>query len=123
MAKDPYKYFRLEARELLEGLTQGVLDLERGVKDAALVQKLLRLAHTLKGAARVVKQVGMADLAHAMEDVLAPHRDGHAAVERAGTTQLFGLLDQAAAALGALAEGAPAPRAEAARPEPARPEA
>ena len=30
MAKDPYRYFRVEARELLDGLTQGVLELEKG---------------------------------------------------------------------------------------------
>jgi len=29
MAKDPYKYFRVEARELLDGLSQGILQLEK----------------------------------------------------------------------------------------------
>ena len=29
MAKDAYKYFRIEARELLEGLSVAVLELER----------------------------------------------------------------------------------------------
>ncbi len=33
MASDPYKYFRVEARELLDGLTEGVLELEKGMTD------------------------------------------------------------------------------------------
>jgi two-component system, chemotaxis family, sensor kinase CheA len=54
MKRDPYRYFRIEARELLEGLSQGVLQLERGPASPELVARLLRLAHTLKGASRVV---------------------------------------------------------------------
>jgi two-component system chemotaxis sensor kinase CheA len=56
MAKDPYRYFRVEARDLLEGLTAGILQLEKGTAAPDVVGRLLRLAHTLKGAARVVKQ-------------------------------------------------------------------
>src|SRR6185312_12678016 len=48
MAKDPYQYFRIEARELVEGLTQGVLDLEKGAGGDDVRPRLLRLAHTLK---------------------------------------------------------------------------
>jgi two-component system chemotaxis sensor kinase CheA len=64
MPKDAYKYFRIEARELLDELGQGVLALERGASARDGVPPLLRLAHTLKGAARVVRQAGIADAAH-----------------------------------------------------------
>ncbi len=80
MAKDPYKYFRIESQELLEGLTQGFLDLDKG-KDPELVQRLFRLAHTFKGASRVVRRADIADRAHELEDVLAPHRDSGGPVE------------------------------------------
>jgi len=63
MAKDQYKYFRVEARELLEGLSQGVLELERGGRGKDLVGRILRFVHTLKGASRVVKQPAIAELA------------------------------------------------------------
>jgi two-component system, chemotaxis family, sensor kinase CheA len=53
--KDQYKYFRIEAREVLEGLNQAVLDLERGERGKDLVGRLLRFAHKLKGASRVVR--------------------------------------------------------------------
>ena len=67
MAGDPYKYFRIEARELLDGLARGILDLEKGAGGADGVARLLRYAHTLKGAARVVKQPEIADRAHAFD--------------------------------------------------------
>ena len=93
MPADPYKYFRIEARELLEGLNRGVLDLERGIHDGELVARLLRLAHTLKGAARVVKQPAIADAAHTVEDALAPHRGAPGPVPRGWAEEVLGYLD------------------------------
>ena len=49
MPKDPYRYFRIEAKEIVEQLSRGVLDLEQGGTGKDLVGQLLRLAHTLKG--------------------------------------------------------------------------
>jgi two-component system chemotaxis sensor kinase CheA len=103
---DPYKYFRVEARELLEGLGKGILDLEKGRYEADLVPRLLRLAHTLKGAARVVKQKEIAEASHALEDHLAPLRDGARGVPRAELDAMLALLDGIAARVDALA---PAP--------------
>ncbi len=93
MAADPYKYFRIEAVELHAELGQGVLDLERGGQGPDLVPRLLRVAHTLKGAARVVKQREIADHAHAIEDALAPLRDGATAAPRECIDLLLGLVD------------------------------
>jgi len=78
MAADPYRYFRPEARELLDSIGKGVLELEKGGAVKETVASLLRSAHTLKGAARVVKQIEIADFAHAVEELLGPHRDGEA---------------------------------------------
>jgi len=93
MAKDPYRYFRIEARELVDQLAKGVLDLEKENSGGDLVLRLLRLAHTLKGAARVVKQSEIADLIHGVEDVLAPHRDAALAVPRERVDSILGALD------------------------------
>ena len=75
MARDPYRYFRVEARELLDQLGKGALELDKGAAAPELIALMLRLAHTLKGAARVVKQREIADHAHAIEDALAPFRE------------------------------------------------
>jgi two-component system, chemotaxis family, sensor kinase CheA len=103
MSPDPYKYFRLEARELLDQSGQCVLDLEKGAAAAPLVQRLLRLAHTLKGAARVVRQTEIAEHAHAMEDVLSPLRDATGGVGRAPVDALLAHLDEIARLLPGLA--------------------
>lgn len=119
MAQDPYRYFRIEARELIEQLGQGLLELERQASPE-LLARLLRQAHTLKGAARVVKQKEMADRAHDFEDALAPLRQAEGPPSAELISQLLQLVDQCATLLKAL--DAPAPRA-AAPSEEARPAA
>lgn len=116
MAADPYKYFRVEAKELGDELSKGVLRLEKGA-DEALVAKLLRLAHTLKGAARVVKQTAIAEDAHALEDLLQPFRGG-GAVSTGVVQKLLARVDAISAQVQALTlPGEPArPRSAAAEP-------
>jgi len=115
MATDPYRYFRIEARELLEQLSAGVLELEGAAAGADTVARLLRVAHTLKGAARVVRQAEIADLTHGVEDWLAPLRGGAAALERAAADRVLAALDRIDALLEQL------PRPEAAGAPPAQP--
>ena len=119
MAQDPYRYFRVEARDLLEQMGRGVLDLERG-PSAELVARLLRLAHTLKGAARVVKQRAMADHAHSFEEVLGPHRASGGPVARPDIDALLTHLDFLTGALAVL-DGPPAAPAGTAAASPAAP--
>lgn len=91
--KDPYRYFRIEAQELLEGLGQGLLQLETST-DEELKKLLLRHAHTLKGAARVVKRSDIGDLAHRLEDLLAGARIDGAKAEPATVDEALGIVDQ-----------------------------
>ena len=110
--KDPYQYFRVEARELQEGLSQGVLALERSGASKDAVARLLRLAHTLKGAARVVRLTAVADLAHGVEEALAPLREGGVDLPSGTADALLGLVDGIARCLAALdAPGASRPLA------------
>ncbi len=94
MSNDPYKYFRVEARELVTEMGKAVLALEKETPSPARVAHFLRLAHTLKGAARVVKQREIADHAHTMEDVLQPHRDTGGPMSRADIDVVLGLIDK-----------------------------
>ncbi len=94
MARDPYRYFRVEARDLLDQLGKGALEFDKGGAAPELVALMLRLAHTLKGAARVVKQREIADQAHAIEDALAPFREKGNAVSREGIDAVLGALDK-----------------------------
>jgi len=108
MAKDPYRYFRIEARELIEQLGKGVLALEQGGSEPEQVALLLRWAHTLKGAARVVRQARIADLVHGVEELLTPLRSADAAPPRSTVDQLLAACDQVNLLLGQLpaADGA-----------------
>ncbi|MGA8613657.1 MAG: response regulator [Xanthobacteraceae bacterium] len=94
MAQDPYRYFRPEARSLLDQFAQGVLDLEKNGSSASAVQRLLRIAHTLKGAARVVRQSAIAERAHAIEDALAPFRDCADEIARENIDAILAHLDE-----------------------------
>ncbi|MDP2315115.1 MAG: response regulator [Pseudomonadota bacterium] len=69
-------YFRIEAQELVGQLAQGMMELDRGPGDRAVIRRLFRLAHTLKGAAQVVCQTRLAGLSHAIEELLCPFQDG-----------------------------------------------
>ena len=112
MARDPYQYFRVEARELLEQLSKSLLEIDKGKASAELISLMLRLTHTLKGAARVVKQREIADRAHAIEEALSPYRENGEAVSRGGIDAVTRALDAIGEQMGALgtqpkSEGAP----------------
>ncbi len=92
MTQDLYKYFRIEARELLDHLHRGLLELERGASPKETVGHLLRQAHTLKGACRVVRQPAVAEHAHRIEELLGPYRNGEQSVPPASREELLRLL-------------------------------
>ncbi|HYQ01510.1 MAG TPA: response regulator [Polyangiaceae bacterium] len=106
---DPYRYFRVEAAEILEQLQKSLLELERGAPPVEIVGKLLRLAHTLKGAARVVKQTRIADLSHLVEDLWVPVRDSGQAVEGRIVAASLQHVDSMRAQLQALSEPSAGP--------------
>lgn len=103
---DTLKYFRVEAREILEQLQSGLLELERDGAEASRTQRLLRAAHTLKGAARVVKQLPIANLAHRFEDLLQPVREHERALSVQEVEALLEVVDGIAEHISQLA---PAP--------------
>lgn len=118
MAQDPYRYFRVEARETLDGLGKAVMDLERGPAPAH-VSRILRLAHTLKGAARVVRQREIADSAHVIEEALAPFRESAGPIPEDCIDRVLRMLDEIGARVGALAPvPEPVEGGAAARPQP-----
>jgi two-component system chemotaxis sensor kinase CheA len=114
---DPLRYFRIEARELVDQISAGVLDLDQQ-PGPDLVARLLRFAHTLKGAARVVKQQEIADRAHTFEEVLIPHRTEDAPLAADQMRELLRLNDEIVARVAAL-EPPPAPGTDAAGTPPA----
>src|SRR5262245_29981446 len=76
---DALAYFVPEARDHLDTIARCLLALEQGRAAEESLAALFRAVHTLKGAAYVVGQMPVGDVAHAIEDVLAVVRhDGRA---------------------------------------------
>jgi two-component system chemotaxis sensor kinase CheA len=110
MSQDPLRYFRIEARELVDQISAGVLELDQQ-PGPDLVARLLRFAHTLKGAARVVRQPEIADRAHAFEEVLVPHRSGGEPLPTEQMRELLRLNDEIEERVAALEPQVPPPPA------------
>jgi len=68
--------FRMETEVHGAALSQGLLALERDPQHADLLHQLMRAAHSIKGAARIVDVEPAVGLAHAMEDSFIAALDG-----------------------------------------------
>lgn len=68
--------FRAEVDQHLPALNDGLLALEKGATDPQQYGSLMRAAHSIKGAARIIGNDPAVRVAHAMEDCLTAARDG-----------------------------------------------
>src|SRR5262245_46859979 len=75
--------FRAEAETQTTMLVTGLLELEAGRGSAAQLESLMRAAHSLKGAARIVNLPLVVQLAHAMEDCFVAAQRGMLSMGRA----------------------------------------
>jgi len=91
-----HELFRGEAETHAAALSEGLVRLE-GASDASVVEPLMRAAHSVKGAARVIGLDVAVKLAHAMEDVLVAMQKGREAIASARIDQLLQGTDLLAA--------------------------
>jgi two-component system sensor histidine kinase and response regulator WspE len=136
-----FDLFREEVRAHAATLTQGLLELEREPANPQRVEPLMRAAHSIKGAARIVNLDAAVQLAHVLEDAFVAAQEGRARISPddidtflRGADVLAGLADvreDAAAgwssrheaeiadlkqAVRAITQGQPAGKREATRP-------
>jgi two-component system sensor histidine kinase and response regulator WspE len=88
-----FDLFRAEAESQCAVLTQGLLEIERGRSSPALLETLMRAAHSLKGAARIINLPVGVRVAHAMEDRFVAAQKGAANLERAEVDHLLRGVD------------------------------
>lgn len=74
--------FRSESTERLEKLESGLLRLEQNPQDSEALQGLLRDAHSLKGAARMLEVADVEKMVHCFEEVLRPCFEGRMVMDR-----------------------------------------
>ena len=71
-----FELFREEVRAHAATLSQGLLELENDPGNPQRIEPLMRAAHSIKGAARIVDVEPAVDLAHVMEDALVAAQHG-----------------------------------------------
>ena len=72
--------FRLEVERNRASLSDGLIALERGTRSPQLLESLMRSAHSIKGAARIVNRTPAVEVAHAMEDCFVAVQKGRLAL-------------------------------------------
>ena len=92
-----FDLFRSEAEQHCGALADGLIRLERDAHDPSLVEPLMRAAHSVKGAARIIGLDVAVSLAHAMEDCLVRIQKGQ---ETPGPARVDDLLKGADLLLG-----------------------
>jgi two-component system sensor histidine kinase and response regulator WspE len=102
--------FRLEAEGQTNVLSAGVLAIEELEKSPDTIESMMRAAHSLKGAARIVGLEPAVQVAHALEDVFVAAGRGDLRVRSEHADVLLAAIDflaSIAAADDALATGSP----------------
>jgi two-component system chemotaxis sensor kinase CheA len=98
---DPVETFRIEARELLEGVEQNLLDLSQRLDDRELIDAVFRGLHTLKGSGAMFGFDALAEFTHHCETAFDRVRKG----EVGATPDLVFAVLNARDHMRALAEG------------------
>jgi two-component system chemotaxis sensor kinase CheA len=88
-----FALFRAEGREHVGRVTELLLALESGDVDDAGLEELFRAAHSLKGSASTLGVEGVAEIAHAMEDVFGAVRRGEFDYDERANTEVLTALD------------------------------
>ena len=90
---DPAETFRQEARELLEQLEQGLLDLDRNRTDSDLVNSVFRALHTIKGSGAMFGFTAVAAFVHEFETAFDRVRKGQIAITSDLVAVALGAMD------------------------------
>jgi len=86
--------FLVETEEGLDQMEQSLLELESDSSNGELVNEIFRVAHTLKGNAVALSLDGLAELAHAAEDLLDIFREKRSLLTRQGISLLLAAVDE-----------------------------
>ncbi|MBF0387244.1 MAG: response regulator [Candidatus Omnitrophica bacterium] len=100
--------FRAEAAEYVAALEKGLVDLEKAPGNMEIAKELNRVAHTLKGAARVFGFKGIQDITHRIENIFEKVYNRQLDFSSMMADWIFKGLDLAKVMLDRVAKGEPA---------------
>lgn len=86
--------FRAESQERLQKLDNGLLQLEQEPANTVLIEELLREAHSLKGAARMLGLSELQELAHHLEESFSDAHKGKLPLTPESVKRQFSKLDR-----------------------------
>jgi two-component system, chemotaxis family, sensor kinase CheA len=85
--------FKTESQEHLQQLDEKLLSLEKDPNDRASLEEAFRVAHSLKGSARIVGVTGVEAIAHRFEDMLDSVKLGTTVLSSELVDRMYGALD------------------------------
>ena len=97
--------FLVEARELLQRLSEQLVELEASPRDAELLNAVFRAFHTVKGGAGFLAIDPMVQLCHQAEDLLNEARNGVVVLDSAQMDALLEALDLLNVQMDAMSSG------------------
>ena len=100
-----FNVFCVEAREQLEAMEAGLMQLEQGDRDPETINAVFRAAHTIKGGAGVVEIHSVEKFTHVLENVLDRLRNGEIEVSGDMVSALLAGCDHIGALLGVVQSG------------------
>jgi len=87
------EYFLAEAEDYLNVLSFGIPQLENAADRTPILEELFRAAHTLKGAAAIVKLSVTSRIAHSLEDILDAFKNKRLVVPKDTIELMLQMLD------------------------------
>ena len=88
-----HELFRSEAESQVQVLTDGLLALDRDASHLAAIEPMMRAAHSLKGAARIVNLNSIERLSHVMEDCFVAAQKGTLQLSQHRIDRLLAAVD------------------------------
>lgn len=99
--------FRIEVATCVAALSNGLIVLDTGTPSPAVWADLMRTAHSLKGAARIVNLNALAQLAHALEDCLVLAQAGNLTLTSSDIDLLLKATDTVKECTALICDGVP----------------
>jgi len=85
--------FHAELQQQAGVLVEGMLRLEQGDTDPAIINSMMRAAHSLKGAARLLRVTSVEQIAHIMEDKFVAAQNGQFSIGPEHIDNLLSVVD------------------------------
>lgn len=89
--------FKLEVENQVNVLNEGLLKLESDLRDIDQIDTLMRAAHSIKGAARIMQIEAVVQISHIMEDCFISAKEGKLTLTTNHLDTLFAAVDLIAA--------------------------